>query len=131
MQSFQGDPVPGNSLALRNHRPVPGESKPAKIGLHCGDEFRATSRAIQIVVAQNHPAAGGTRALRADPEGARMTEVQKAGRRGSEAPAIVRIRWSQSPQPCANCREAQLQIGVDGGPSWFSENPCPNCFAST
>jgi hypothetical protein len=71
-------------------RPLtPANSEPAQIFNHGASEFAAGALRIQILVPQHQSSVIFNCPLRRDPESPCMTNMQKAGRRGREASAII------------------------------------------
>ena len=65
---------------------APGEAEPAEVFEHGGDEIEAEADGVEVVVAEEEFAVGGSGALGGEPEGAGVAEVEVArGRRGEAA----------------------------------------------
>ena len=66
----------------------PGDSQPAQVFDHRSHKLGPAALRIQVFVAKNQRSAALSAALSRNPEGARVSEVQKARGRWREASAI-------------------------------------------
>jgi len=66
----------------------PRNSEPVQVLDHRVDEFRTASLPIEIFISQNECSSALGGALGGNPKRARVANVEKAGRRGGETPAI-------------------------------------------
>lgn len=87
--------VDAGALIVRGEGPanvrafVPREAEPFQILNEAVDKFRADAGAIEVFVAQNEVASGGTGAFLGDPESAGVAEMEVAGGGRSETTAIL------------------------------------------
>ena len=88
LQALRRGAVARESLALGNHRPVPGEAEPGQILKEGRHILRAAAVAIEIVVAQEEAASGAAGPGGRGPKRARMAQMEVAGGRGGEAAAV-------------------------------------------
>ena len=77
--------VQRETLRLRDHRGLPGDAEPGKVFQHGVDELGPGPLWVEVFVAEKEGAAGVTGAGVGGPEGGGVAQVQKAGRRWSEA----------------------------------------------
>ncbi len=98
--SFQIKSAPV-ALRIRTDRPAtigplaPLDSQPPQVFEHRPDKLIPAALEIQIFATQDQGAAGNRRALRRDPESARVSEMEQSGRRGSKPPAVGMGRIGQ------------------------------------
>ena len=94
VEGGEGGAVAGHSGALRDDGLTPIEAEPVEVREHGGDEIQAKAESVEVVVAQEQVAAGGTGAFGGEPESAGVAEVEMARRRGGEAAEVGRKRFN-------------------------------------
>jgi len=75
---------------------LPVKAEPMEVFEHRGNEFGPGTGGVEVFVTENEGSAIGGGALLGDPKGAGMAEVQQAGGRGCEAPAVRLFRKVQA-----------------------------------
>ena len=80
------------AAAIRAFLPV--ETEPFEVFIHGRVKFRAATGDVEVFVAQDKDAVLSACALLGDPERARVAEMQIAGGRRGDPPAVTRnMRW--------------------------------------
>jgi hypothetical protein len=75
-------------LRLPQHRPLPVEAKPRQVTQDRGLELGSAAGEIDVLEAQDEPAARGPRRLERDQRRGRVALVQQAGGRWREAGGV-------------------------------------------
>jgi len=89
VEAGEGGAVKEKALALGDDGAVPSQAEPGQVFLKSGDEFGTATGGVEVVVAQEERAAGGSGALVSEPERARVAEVKVAGGGRRKASAIA------------------------------------------